>query len=87
MPEESDQQASNKRVAAKALCCDEFYLEFYSWPQTFGCTSPFSGRPSGQMVTAHQVEAYVYGDKAAVFCGGKLIKTVDNFDFRTTAMI
>ena len=64
---------------AKILDCHELNLEYYAWPQTFGSTSgPFRGI-GGQAMSTFTIEAWADASTAFIFCNGRKVKIVDNF--------
>jgi hypothetical protein len=59
------------------------YFEYYAYPQSFGNTGgPFCkpGGVYGQAFCTFTIEAWVCGKFAVLFCNGKVIKVVDNWD-------
>lgn len=71
----------NKEKAAEILKCDISDISYYSWPQTFGSTAGPFGGIGGQMISIFQIEAYAFGQNAVLFCGGRIWKKIDNFNF------
>lgn len=54
-------------------------LDYWAWPQVFGSTAGPFGGIGGQAMTTFTIEAWVCGSVAAIFCGGRVLKVVDNW--------
>lgn len=58
-------------------------FDYYAYPQSFGNTGgPFCkpGGVYGQAFCTFTIEAWVCGKFAVLFCNGKVIKVVDNWE-------
>lgn len=55
------------------------YLDKFSFPHIYGSTAGPFGGIGGQAMTTFQIDAFYDGKKAAVFCGDKFIKIIDDF--------
>lgn len=73
-------QSDNRELAAKELGVPESYIDYYAWPETFASTAGPFGGVGGQAITSFTIEAYVDGKNAVLFCKGKRLKSVDNFE-------
>lgn len=70
-----------KLGAAERLHCLPSELTRVVWTEAFGSTAgPFHGI-GGQMITPCEIEAWVSGvdSRAALFCGGRFVRTVNEF--------
>lgn len=54
-------------------------LDYYSFPQGFSSTSGPFGGIGGDAITSFQIEIWTCEPWAIVFCGGKVVKYLDNF--------
>lgn len=78
--ERLDSMREEQEKAAKILECEPDHLSYYSWPQAFGSTAGPFGGCGGQMVTTFQIDAWTDGVAAVIFCGGRCVKTVRQFE-------
>lgn len=55
-------------------------VDYYAWPQTFGSTSGPFGGIGGQTISCFTIEAYAFAGDAVLFCNGKRLRRVNNFN-------
>lgn len=85
-PDVSVEQAYAELVCNYPNYSDHFFtahFDYYAYPQSFGNTGgPFCkpGGVYGQAFCTFTIEAWVCGKFAVLFCNGKVIKVVDNWD-------
>lgn len=86
---QKDQELDIGRNEAYSLLVEKYpeaafyknYMEYYAYPQTFGSTAgPFKGRVAGQAMSTFTIEAWVEGKHAVLFCRGKVVTIVNNWN-------
>ena len=78
-----DLQGIDAEQAAIDLETQSQCLSYYCWPQVYGNTAgPFSrpGGIAGQAMTTFTMEAWHDGGRALIFCKGRKLDVVDDFD-------
>lgn len=56
-------------------------LDYYAWPQTYGSTAGPFGGIGGQAMSTFTLEAFENMGYAVVFCGPKVVRVTDSFQF------
>lgn len=57
------------------------YMDYYAYPEQFGSTAgPFKGKMAGQAFCTFTIEAWVFQNYAVLFCNGKVVKVVDDWN-------